>query len=76
MMEKLLSPEGLADLIGVKPKTVINNISDIRTGKKLPSTLPPLLEVPGAGARFRPKDVEAWLESLKRKSPGRRRTAT
>lgn len=72
-METLLSPADLAGIMTARPKTVVNMISEIRNGKRPASHLPPILEVPGVGPMFRPKDTDAWLETLKRKQVGRPR---
>lgn len=53
-MEKLLSPQEVADIVGVPVKTVYQWNSK-RTG-------PRVIRI-GVHCRYRPKDLEAWIES-------------
>jgi len=54
-MEKLLSPKQLADALGIAEQTIYNRHSK-------GGNLPPLLKV-GNLLRFKPSEVDAWLEA-------------
>ena len=56
-MQKLLTPADLADLLGLKIQTVYNRICKGRD-------LPPSIKT-GRVQRWRPADVESWLEAIK-----------
>ena len=53
-MEQLFSPKTLASILGLAEQTIYNRHS---TG----GNLPPVIKL-GRLLRFRPTDVEAWLE--------------
>ena len=52
-MEKLLTPEELADILGLSVQTIYNR-------RALQGPLPPSVNL-GRRVRFRPEDVRAWL---------------
>jgi excisionase family DNA binding protein len=56
MLEKLLSVEQAAPLLGWKPRTIYNKISK----KELPL---PFIKLHGGDVRFRPNDIELYLQS-------------
>ncbi|WP_374477663.1 helix-turn-helix transcriptional regulator [Zoogloea sp.] len=66
-MEPLLTPQTLAAALGLAEQTIYNRHS---TG----GNLPPAIKL-GRLLRFRPADVEAWLERQKQPSPSAASTA-
>ena len=66
-MEPLLTPQILAATLGLAEQTIYNRHS---TG----GNLPPAIKL-GRLLRFRPADVEAWLERQKQPSPSAVSTA-
>lgn len=56
VMEPLLTPQQLADLLGLSVQTLYNR-------RSLGASMPPAVRI-GTKVRFRPSDVEAWLAEL------------
>lgn len=56
-MNKLLSPQGLADMLGLSVQTIYN-----RQAKH--GDLPPVIKI-GRLTRFREADVERWINGVK-----------
>lgn len=60
-MEPLLTPQQLADLLGLSVQTLYNR-------RSLGASMPPAVRI-GTKVRFRPRDVEDWLAGLEVNKP-------